>query len=197
MTNTKESILDVAECLFAKNGYAGTSIRAIVEEAEVNIAAINYHFISKEGLFMAVIQRRFKEIERQRFSKLDSHLKNSSGKPALEGIVRAFLEPLKYAFDTNDQVPKMLVRVFCESEELKDLINPIFDETRKRFLTAMKMAYSKLPETEVQWRFQYMVSAMVGLIIFSENIHKNFASLPENKDLVEKLITQTLEGIQE
>ena len=197
MNNTKESILDVAECLFAKNGFSGTSIRAIVKEAKVNIAAISYHFNSKEKLFMAVIQRRFKEIERQRFSKLDFHLTETANQPTLEGIVRAFLEPLKLAFDTNDQVPKMLVRVFCESDDLKDLINPIFDETRKRFLGALQKAYTSIPEVEVQWRFQYMISAMVGLIIFAENMHKNFSGLPKNNRLVEKLITQTLEGIQE
>ena len=197
MNNTKESILDVAECLFAKNGFAGTSIRAIVEEASVNLAAINYHFKSKEGLFMEVIIRRFSEIEDMRFSKLDRHLTETDNSPSLEGIVRAFLEPLKHAFETNNQVPKMLVRVFCESDELKEMINPIFDETKKRFLSAMQMSYSSLAAQEVQWRFQYMVSAMVGLIIFSENIHSNFPSLPNNKELVEKLIIQTLEGIQE
>lgn len=197
MKNTKESILDVAERLFAKNGFAGTSIRAIVEEAEVNIAAINYHFKSKEGLFMAVIQRRFSEIENKRFSKLNKHLLETNNSPSVEGITRAFLEPLKHAFETKNQVPKMLVRVFCESDELKELINPIFDETRKRFLSAMNKAYKNTAEAEIQWRFQYMISAMVGLIIFSENMHRNCPSQPENEELVEKLIKQTLIGIQE
>ncbi len=41
-------ILEVAEKLFAANGFDGTSIRDIASEAEVNIAMISYYFGSKE-----------------------------------------------------------------------------------------------------------------------------------------------------
>jgi DNA-binding transcriptional regulator YbjK len=46
---TRERILTAAERLFAERGYEGTSIRAIVAEARVNQAAINYHFAGKDG----------------------------------------------------------------------------------------------------------------------------------------------------
>ena len=194
MNKTKENILDVAERLFAGNGFAGTSIRAIVEEARVNIAAINYHFKSKEGLFVAVITRRFSEIESHRFSLLDKHLAENK-KTLLEGVVRAFLEPLKTAFKTNNLVPMMLIRVFCESDELKEIIKPVFDETRSRFFSALKHVYPDMKDTEVQWRFQFMVSAMVGMIIFSKDMLANNDDLNENM-LIEKLIHQTIAGIQ-
>ena len=56
--NTKDRILDVAETLFADNGFAATSLRDITREAGVNIAAVNYHFGSKDGLLGAVLERR-------------------------------------------------------------------------------------------------------------------------------------------
>ena len=43
-------IFEVAEKLFAENGYDGTSIRTIAKEANINIAMISYYFGSKEKL---------------------------------------------------------------------------------------------------------------------------------------------------
>src|SRR5262250_3087304 len=53
---TRDKIIKAASRAFAVNGYEGASIRAIVAEADVNQAAINYHFGSKEGLYRAVLQ---------------------------------------------------------------------------------------------------------------------------------------------
>lgn len=54
----KEQILDVAEHLFSKNGFAGTSIRELAKEAGINIAMISYYFGSKENLYLNVIERK-------------------------------------------------------------------------------------------------------------------------------------------
>lgn len=47
--STKNKILDAAEHLFAVNGFNGTSLREITSQAEVNLAAVNYHFGSKKS----------------------------------------------------------------------------------------------------------------------------------------------------
>ena len=57
--DTKERILDAAERLFAREGFHNTSLRAITGEADVNLAAVNYHFGSKEALLDAVISYNF------------------------------------------------------------------------------------------------------------------------------------------
>jgi AcrR family transcriptional regulator len=57
-TDTRERILDVAERLFMENGYEATSMRVITSAAEVNLAAVNYHFGSKEALLREVFRRR-------------------------------------------------------------------------------------------------------------------------------------------
>ena len=53
MTDTKERILDTAERFFAERGYGATSLRSIIAAAEVNLAAVHYHFRSKEALHAA------------------------------------------------------------------------------------------------------------------------------------------------
>ena len=63
--DTKDIILDAAEKLFAREGYHGTSVRAITGEAEVNLASVNYHFGSKEALPDALTARRPDPINRE------------------------------------------------------------------------------------------------------------------------------------
>ena len=70
MIETKVRILDAAERLFAEQGL-DVSIRAITDEAGVNLAAVNYHFQSKVALVDAVIARRFEPVTKRRFEMLD------------------------------------------------------------------------------------------------------------------------------
>jgi len=58
-------ILQVAERLFAEEGFDGTSIRAIAREAHVNIAMISYYFGSKEKLLEALITYRTSDMKVQ------------------------------------------------------------------------------------------------------------------------------------
>src|SRR3954470_23642712 len=54
----KDHILDVVEKVFSELGFDGASTRMISGEAGVNMAMLNYYFGSKEGLFLAVIERK-------------------------------------------------------------------------------------------------------------------------------------------
>ena len=71
--NTKDRILDTAERLFARDGFEATSLRSITAEAGVNLAAINYHFQSKEALVQAVIGRRMGPMNDRRLALLDAY----------------------------------------------------------------------------------------------------------------------------
>src|SRR6266700_4621535 len=56
----REQILLVAEQLFAGQGFDGTSVRDIAQQAGVNLAMINYYFGSKEKLLESLIEFRAK-----------------------------------------------------------------------------------------------------------------------------------------
>lgn len=56
---TKNKIIEVAAVLFAQKGFEGASVREIAKKAEVNLAAINYHFSSKNNLFEAVFKNNW------------------------------------------------------------------------------------------------------------------------------------------
>src|SRR5512145_612481 len=78
---TKERILDAAEALFMVHGYEATSLRSITAAAAVNLAAVNYHFGSKEELFQAVLTRRLDPMNRERIELLDKLEREAAGKP--------------------------------------------------------------------------------------------------------------------
>lgn len=59
---TKDKIMEVAHELFALRGYEAVSIRDIAAEAEVNTAAINYHFQNKLNLYRSIIQKSMEQL---------------------------------------------------------------------------------------------------------------------------------------
>jgi AcrR family transcriptional regulator len=68
---TRDKILDVAESLFARKGYDGTTIKQIGGGAGLNPALIYYYFAGKEDLYKAVLQRFFDTMLAQGVAVLD------------------------------------------------------------------------------------------------------------------------------
>lgn len=95
--DTTNTILDAAEKLFAREGYHGTSIRAITREAGVNLAAINYHFGSKEALLSEVFRRRLDPLNSLRIQKLTAikeKAKKQGKPPRVRDTLTAFIAPV-------------------------------------------------------------------------------------------------------
>src|SRR3546814_3154877 len=94
-SSTREAILDTAETLFAQQGHDGTSMRQITSEAGVNLAAVNYHFGSKEALVQAVLKRRLAILNQERLRLLDELETQAAGEPLKPSqIVDAFFGTL-------------------------------------------------------------------------------------------------------
>src|SRR5437773_5832038 len=93
-SDTRSRILDVAEELFGERGLGRVSIRDITRAAKANLAAINYHFGSKEDLVAAVFERRVVPVNQARLAALDK-VEKAAGRrsPKLEDILQAFIRP--------------------------------------------------------------------------------------------------------
>jgi len=98
---TREKIIKAASRAFARDGYEGASIRAIVAEAEVNQAAINYHFGSKEGLYRAVLQTALRALMSDDDAPQSAKL---SREAALRRFVRRQLRPMTARDELSDYV---------------------------------------------------------------------------------------------
>src|SRR6185503_14026354 len=89
---TRTRILDAAEALFMQHGFEATSMRHLTSTAEVNLAAVNYHFGSKDALIEAVFRRRLDPMNAARIAALDELEKQNHPQTA-EAIIRAFIAP--------------------------------------------------------------------------------------------------------
>src|SRR4051794_28297309 len=91
---TRTRILNAAEELFMQHGFEGTSMRLLTATAGVNLAAVNYHFGSKDALIEALFRRRLDPMNGARIAELDRLEAESSGRPpAADAIIRAFVGP--------------------------------------------------------------------------------------------------------
>jgi AcrR family transcriptional regulator len=160
--NTKTRILDAAERLFAQQGIEATSLRGITSEAGVNLAAVNYHFQSKEALMHAVIARRLDPINEKRLAMLGAcEGQAGNGRLPLEQVLHALLGPI---FDMlsgpgKDFAP-MMSRIFTESSDLTEKVfQKHLAHISARFFPAFLRAIPELPPAELFWRILFMMGA--------------------------------------
>jgi AcrR family transcriptional regulator len=96
--HTREAIIKAAVHLFAEKGVDGTSVRDIVTKARVNQAAINYHFKSKDGLYLEVLKTAFERLTTDAGFDPEK-LKSLSREQALRSFLRQQLRPLLFRDD--------------------------------------------------------------------------------------------------
>jgi AcrR family transcriptional regulator len=160
---TKDRILDAAERLFARNGFEPTSLRAITGEANVNLAAVNYHFQSKEALVQAVIGRRMGPVNDRRLALLDAYEAEAGDAPVpLEKIMDAFLRPVveMVGSHAHEFVP-MIGRLYTEPGEFAvRLYKQQFEHMAQRFVPALQRTLPDLPRVELFFRIHFAIGAM-------------------------------------
>lgn len=160
MIDTKERILEVAERLFAEQGFANTSLRHIITEAGVNLAAVHYHFGSKEELLDELIRRRADPINQARIETLERLEAEAGGKPlAVEAILQAFLEPGIKALTKHPSMIRLVGRLHAEGTNLR-VLRKHFEPVARRFIGSMRRALPDLPEEEFLTRLRYAGGAL-------------------------------------
>jgi len=164
-TDTRERILDAAERLFMAYGYDGTSMRQITGEAAVNLAAVNYHFGSKEALIQEVFRRRLDWLNEERMRVLDRLEAEAGGQPVKPSlIVDAFFGTLLRMADDEARggmtFLRLLGRTLTEpSEFIRAFLAHEYKAVMDRFKEALFRALPDVPKAEIVWRFHFMLGA--------------------------------------
>lgn len=164
-TDTRERILDAAETLFMAHGYDGTSMRLITGAAGVNLAAVNYHFGSKEALMQEVFRRRLDWLNTERLRVLDEMERKAGDKPLKPSqIVDGFFGTLlRMAQDeTRGGVTflRLLGRTLTEpSDFIRAFLAHEYREVVERYKAALFNALPDVPKAEIVWRFHFMLGA--------------------------------------
>lgn len=160
--STRERILGVAETLFARHGFAGASLRQVTAAAKVNLAAVNYHFGSKESLIEEVFRRRLDELNRHRLAALA----NISADPnhQLEDVLDAFIRPaLEQSMDNAGGAAfvRVLARAYAEHDErLRKFLSDNYGHVLREFATAFAPLLPNLDKDELYWRLDIVSGAL-------------------------------------
>lgn len=165
--DTKEQIINVAERLFSEKGFAGTSLRNVIREAGVNIAAVHYHFGSKEELFVAVVRRAAQQIVTSQIEELGKY-ENLDEPPSLENILEAFYGP-PLRIITQMGEPGIVRAQFmgrCRAEPLpiQQLADKEFHESQRRFLDILQRALPDQTRTELTWKLDLAIAIIIRTV---------------------------------
>jgi AcrR family transcriptional regulator len=169
--DTKNRILDAAERMFADRGFDATSLRMITRKANVNLAAVNYHFQSKEALLHAVYARRAGPMNARRLELLSSY-ENSGEELKLESILDAFVRPIIEDAEACEFIPRLMIRLrYLDARETsRSVFQAQFQPVVQRFHAAFRRALPHLSEQELFMRIQFFLGALAHAMASSGNL---------------------------
>lgn len=161
--SARQRLMDASEHLFAEHGWNAVSIRSIVAAAGVNLAALHYHFGSKEQLLAEIFAARAKPIAEERMRLLAEI--DPAEASSLERILEAFMRPaLTIGADERfggRAFVKLRARLATEPEAVsRKILANAFDRSSGLFLTALGRSLPKIPRADLEWRFHFLLGTM-------------------------------------
>lgn len=160
--STRERILGAAETLFARHGFAGASLRQVTAAANVNLAAVNYHFGSKDNLIEEVFRRRLDELNARRLAALAAA--TAKAELDLEDVLAAFVRPaLELSLDQpgGHAFMRVLARAFAEHDErLRKFLSDNYGHVLREFAVVFARLLPLLDKEELYWRLDIITGAL-------------------------------------
>lgn len=163
--DTVDRILDTAELLFAEKGFAETSLRAITSKAGVNLAAVNYHFGSKEALIQAVFERFLTPFCNALTERLED-MEQEGGTVTLERLLSLVAVIGIGAHGTDPRRVAVFFRLsglaYSQAQgHLRRYLRDRYGSLFKRFLRLLSASTPDVPPMEIYWRVHFALGAAI------------------------------------
>lgn len=165
--DTVTRILDSAEELFADKGFSETSLRMITTKANVNLAAVNYHFGSKKELVQAVFARFLTPFCAKLEKELDLLVENCS-EPTFNDVLGALAKTMLTGIDTEFRDKKLsafmrlLGLAYTQAQaHLRRFLFENYASIYMRFIGYLKQAHPELSSREIFWRIHFAIGSVV------------------------------------
>lgn len=174
---TVERILRAATILFAERGFAETSLRTITGMADVNLAAVNYHFGTKKSLIQAVFSQFLapfcRELER-RLSDMEASL--APGQlPQVERLLRILIDSLTESVRSINEKPQRFMRLlglaYTQAQgHLRSYLSHSYGATYNRYIGWLKKTQPDLDPIVFYWRLNFILGASIFTLGSFESI---------------------------
>jgi AcrR family transcriptional regulator len=193
---TRGAILAAAERLYADRGFGDVTLRDIVAEANVNLAAVNYHFGSKDELIAELFVTRSLALNRERLRELRAAEERGGGRGDIADILRALVGPtLRGCLGPDNQrstAARFMIRVSIESvPPIRRIRNREIDHLRK-FISAMRRALPERDDVEHYWGLHFALAMAQQTVRDSERLTKlseGKCDVDDVEDVIERVVS--------
>ena len=173
---TRTAILNAAEQLYAERGFSDVTLRDIVAAANVNLAAVNYHFGSKDELIAELFVTRSIATNRVRLNELKAAEDAADGRAPIEAVIRALVGPtLRGCLGPDRQgatAARFMIRASIEAvPPIRKIRNREISHLR-RFAAAMQRSLPDVPEVDIYWGLHFALAMAHQTIRDSERLGK-------------------------
>ena len=170
--NTQQKILDAAQSLFAETGFNDTSLRQITSLAEVNLAAVNYHFGSKKELIQAVLQR-YLRVLMVRLDQEFTRLLASQHPNSLNQVLAVFVKPLLELNTVHQHGTRIFLQLLGRGYtdvqgHLRWFFNHHYGRVLDKLVLLVQQACPELPAAELFWRLHFSLGTVVFTMASNE-----------------------------
>jgi AcrR family transcriptional regulator len=184
---TRTSILSAAERLYAERGFGDVTLRDIVAAAGVNLAAVNYHFGSKDELIAELFVTRSLATNRERLNELKAAEAAGGGRASIDSILRALVGPtLRGCLGPERErstAARFMIRASIESvPPIRRIRNREIDHLRK-FAAAMRRSLPDRDEVDFYWGLHFALAMAHQTIRDSERLTKLSEGLCDLNDV--------------
>jgi AcrR family transcriptional regulator len=174
--HTRSAILTAAERLYADRGFADVTLRDIVAAADVNLAAVNYHFGSKDELIAELFVTRSLATNRERLNELKAAEETGGGRAAIETVLRALVGPtVRGCLGPDKQrsdAARFMIRASIESvPPIRKIKNREVDHLRK-FAAAMRRSLPDCNDVDIYWGLHFALAMAHQTIRDTERLNK-------------------------
>jgi AcrR family transcriptional regulator len=201
--DVQNRLLDAAEKLFSERGFADTSIRDITTEANCNVAAVNYHFGSKEKLYTEVWRHHLLRLRDNQIASIEKVMSDNQDAPSLEELLKSFAETFIGSLvdeTRSTRLLKLMMREMLDRHLPQDMFA---DEVIKPTLGAMQKALLKTCPGLQESRTALIIFSIVGQLIHAVRIRTMFGqsnggNLPifDLSEMVDHIIKFSAAGIR-
>src|SRR3954452_11274578 len=193
---TRSAILAAAERLYADRGFGDVTLRDIVAEANVNLAAVNYHFGSKDELIAELFVTRSLATNRERLNELKAAEEKGGGRTSIETILHALVGPTLRGCLGPDRegstAARFMIRASIESvPPIRRIKNREIDHLRK-FAGAMRRALPDRSDVDVYWGLNFALAMAHHTIRESERLTKlseGKCDLDDVEDVIARVVS--------
>ncbi len=203
-SGTRERILLKAGELFAQRGFEAVSMRDLTQAAEVNLAAVNYHFGSKEALIEEIVTRVIHPMNEERLRMLDAAEAKARPQPAPAcEIADAFLRPVIRMVRQSPLSEMLFFKLMARCLVDRTVMIPAaamfqFEQMAKRFAKALRSANPSLSHAEACWRLNFTAGSLISTLAHAD-LAMRFAgetdNPPDSETLVRRLVAHCTGGL--